>query len=89
MRTKSILRALTLAAALSAPVAQVALADQDQPQQAMSSHNSSSTPTFNGVYDNPANSPGRELTRNGPSWVAAEVSGGLIRAVMSVFEISA
>lgn len=57
MRTMSILRALTLAAALSAPVAQAALADQYRPQQAMVNHDSASTPTFGGVYDNPANTP--------------------------------
>lgn len=54
MRTLTILRALTFAAVLSAPLAQVALADQ-QVQQAMVNHSgqsAASTPTFiTGPYD--------------------------------------
>jgi len=54
MRTLTILRALTLAAVLSAPLAQVALANQ-QVQQAMTSKSGQSvagTPTFiTGPYD--------------------------------------
>lgn len=54
MRAMTILRALTLAAALSAPLAQVALAQQVQ--QAMTSHsnqNAASAPAgITGPYDN-------------------------------------
>ncbi|HKR20467.1 MAG TPA: hypothetical protein VJS41_10035 [Stellaceae bacterium] len=53
MRTLTILRALTLAAALSAPLAQVALAGQQQ-QQAMTGQSAASAPTFiTGTYDRP------------------------------------
>lgn len=53
MRTSTILRALTLAAALSAPLAQAALAGQ-QEQQAMTSQSAASAPTFiTGTYDRP------------------------------------
>jgi len=51
MRTLTILRALTLAAVLSAPLAHVALANQ-QEQQAMTSQSAASTPVFiTGAYD--------------------------------------
>ncbi|MGH6879211.1 MAG: hypothetical protein ACREHV_17765 [Rhizomicrobium sp.] len=47
MRTFSMLRTLVLAAALSAPLAQAALAGQ-QEQQAMASQTASSAGSFNG-----------------------------------------
>lgn len=51
MRTLTILRALTLAAVLSAPLAQVALADP-QEQQAMTTQSAASAPAFiTGPYD--------------------------------------
>ncbi len=54
MRTLTILGALTLTAALSAPLAQVALAGQQQ-QQAMTGQSAASAPAFiTGTYDRPA-----------------------------------
>ena len=58
MRTLTILRALTLAAALSAPLAQAALAGQ-QEQQAMTGQSVASAPTFiTGTYDRPVSTAG-------------------------------
>ncbi|HYL34084.1 MAG TPA: hypothetical protein VEU53_13165 [Stellaceae bacterium] len=58
MRTLTILRALTLAAALSAPLAQAALANQ-QEQQAMTSQSAASAPVFiTGPYDHPISTAG-------------------------------
>ena len=57
MRTFSILRALVLAAALTAPLAQGALADQQtqQQQQAAASRSAATTPAYGaGPYDQPA-----------------------------------
>jgi len=52
MRTLTILRALTLAAVLSAPLAQAALAGQ-QEQQALAHQSAVSAPAFiTGPYDN-------------------------------------
>ncbi|MGB8180782.1 MAG: hypothetical protein WCF13_00265 [Stellaceae bacterium] len=53
MRTLTILRALTLAAVLSAPLAQVALANQQQ--QALVNQNAApASNTATGIYDGPA-----------------------------------
>lgn len=58
MRISIVLRALTLAAALSAPLAQVAFASQ-QEQQAMTGQSAASAPTFiTGTYDHPVPSVG-------------------------------
>ncbi|GEM_PF-6366604 len=53
MRMLSVLRALVIGAALTAPVAQAALANQ-QEQQAMTHQDSTAAPSYGGVYDGPA-----------------------------------
>jgi len=55
MRTLTILRALTLATVLSAPIAQVALAQQQQAMTGQSGQSAGSAPIFiTGPYDRPA-----------------------------------